>query len=150
MRSPTASPAASAPNAATLPTISWPGMSGSFEFGSSPSTTCRSVRQTPQAATSSNISRAAGTGVGRSRMRSGARAVSSTMACMRAPPCYGPEASLAETAVLVGGDARCPEHLAEALGIRSDQRIEFLRCVDDRHHPLAFQALLHLGGPQDR
>jgi len=37
------------PSAATLPTISWPGTSGSFGSDRSPSTTCRSVRQTAQA-----------------------------------------------------------------------------------------------------
>ena len=40
----------------TRPTISWPGMIGSFGSGSSPSTTCRSVRQTPHAATSTRTS----------------------------------------------------------------------------------------------
>ena len=50
-RSPMLSPSTPAPIASIRPTISWPGMIGTFGSGSSPSTTCRSVRQTPQAAT---------------------------------------------------------------------------------------------------
>src|SRR5262249_22274159 len=72
--------------AATRPTISWPGTIGSLGFGNSPSTTCRSVRQTPQAATSMRISPDAGSAAGRSRMTSGARGLSSTMARMRYLP----------------------------------------------------------------
>ncbi len=52
---PTRSPTCEASAALALvddgPTISWPGTSGSFGSGSSPSTTCRSVRQTAQAPT---------------------------------------------------------------------------------------------------
>src|ERR1700730_6544265 len=39
------------PTSTTVPTISCPGMMGERACGSSPSTTCRSVRQTPQAST---------------------------------------------------------------------------------------------------
>ena len=44
-------PSTPAPISSMRPTISWPIISGSFGIGSSPSTTCRSVRQTPQAVT---------------------------------------------------------------------------------------------------
>src|SRR5437764_9383762 len=39
------------PSAPTVPTISWPGVTGKGIAGSSPSSTCRSVRRTPQAGT---------------------------------------------------------------------------------------------------
>ncbi len=86
MRWPIAKPVTPSPIAAMRPTISWPGTTGSLGFGSSPSTTCRSVRQTPQAATSTTISSAAGSGSGRSRMTSGRRGSSSTIARMTAAP----------------------------------------------------------------
>src|SRR5262249_15617454 len=50
----------------TTPTISWPGTIGILGCGSSPSTTCRSVRQTPQARTRTSTWPAAGSGTGRS------------------------------------------------------------------------------------
>src|SRR5262245_62576301 len=50
-RSSMANPPTPGPSALTRPTISWPGTIGSTGFDSSPSTTCRSVRQTPQAVT---------------------------------------------------------------------------------------------------
>ena len=52
------------PRATHRPTISWPGTSGSFGSGSSPSTTCRSVRHTPQAATSTSTCPGPASGVG--------------------------------------------------------------------------------------
>src|SRR3984957_8786348 len=55
-RAPKAKPPTPAPVAATRPTISWPGTIGQRMSGSSLSTTCRSVRHTPQAAISIKIS----------------------------------------------------------------------------------------------
>ena len=54
------------PARATSPTISWPGTSGNFGSGSSPSTTCRSVRHTAQALTFTRIWPAPGSGTGSS------------------------------------------------------------------------------------
>ena len=52
------------------PTTWWPGITGSFRAGNSPSTTCRSVRQTPQARTRISTSFAEGSGtVGSARAR---------------------------------------------------------------------------------
>ena len=48
-RSPTANRSTRSPSCTTTPTISCPGTSGNLGSGSSPSTTCKSVRQTPQA-----------------------------------------------------------------------------------------------------
>ena len=45
-----------APTPATRPTTSWPGTTLGARLGKSPSTTCRSVRQTPQAQTSMTTS----------------------------------------------------------------------------------------------
>src|SRR5262249_15939882 len=53
---------------------------GSLGCGNSPSTTCRSVRQTPQADTATRISPAPGCGTGRSRMTRGWPGRSRTMA----------------------------------------------------------------------
>src|SRR5215831_16264584 len=55
---------------------------GSLGSGSSPSTTCRSVRHTPQAAISIRISPRPGAATGRSRMTSAVPGCSSTMARM--------------------------------------------------------------------
>ena len=64
-----------------VPTISCPGTSGSFGFGSSPSTTCKSVRQTAQAATFTNTCVAAGFRRGQmSAARNGCRGVSRIIA----------------------------------------------------------------------
>ena len=51
------SPSTPRPTASTRPTISWPGNDRQCGSGSSPSTTCRSVRQTPQASTRTTNSR---------------------------------------------------------------------------------------------
>ena len=59
------------PAASTVPTTWWPGTSGSFGSGSSPSTTCRSVRHTPHARTFTSTSPGAGSGTGSSRSSSG-------------------------------------------------------------------------------
>src|SRR6476646_3307858 len=81
------------------PTIWWPTTSGSFgpgsfaarqgsarscaeTHGNSPSTTCRSVRQTPHAETSTSTCPWPGSGSGRSAARSGFRGSSSTIARM--------------------------------------------------------------------
>ena len=45
------------------PAISWPGIIGSIGSGKSPSTTCKSVRQTPQAPTVTRISPRSGLAV---------------------------------------------------------------------------------------
>ena len=50
-RSPIVKRSASGPASTTVPTISWPGTSGNFGSASSPSTMCRSVRQTAHALT---------------------------------------------------------------------------------------------------
>src|SRR5262245_25664793 len=70
------------PPRTTFPTTWWPRTSGSFGSGSSPSTTWRSVRQTPQAATSTNTWPGAGSGTGRSASRSGFPGSSNTIARM--------------------------------------------------------------------
>ena len=62
------------------PTIWWPGTSGSFGSGSSPSTTWRSVRQTPQADTRRRTWPGPGSGTGTSSSRSGSPAAWSTIA----------------------------------------------------------------------
>src|SRR5262245_59882505 len=80
MRCQGANPLTAEPRRSTRATISWPGTIGSFGSGSSPSTTCRSVRHTPQASTRSAISVAAGSGVARSSRRSGRPGSPRTMA----------------------------------------------------------------------
>ena len=50
----------------TVPTISWPGIRGSLGWVNSPSTTCRSVRQTPQARTRMSTCSGPGRGTGTS------------------------------------------------------------------------------------
>ena len=55
-RSPILNPSTPAPIASIRPTISCPGMIGDLGSGSSPSSTCKSVRQTPQASTLTRIS----------------------------------------------------------------------------------------------
>ena len=50
-RSPPAGPATRGPTPTTIPTTWWPGTRGSFGSVSSPSTMCRSVRQSPHACT---------------------------------------------------------------------------------------------------
>jgi hypothetical protein len=59
------------PSASMRPTISCPGMIGSFGFSNSPSTTWRSVRQTPQASTRTRSSPGPGTGPGNSSKTKG-------------------------------------------------------------------------------
>src|SRR6266581_1866103 len=65
------------------PTISCPGMRGSFVLVNSPSTTCRSVRHTAHAFTSSNTWSGLGLGCGTSSAQSACRGASSTIACIR-------------------------------------------------------------------
>src|ERR1041384_5923279 len=60
-------------------------MMGSFGFGKSPSTTCKSVRQTPQAPTLTRISPAPGSGVASSINSSGAPFLCSTIARIEFP-----------------------------------------------------------------
>src|SRR5215467_4236873 len=134
-RSPTAKPATSAPIAATRPTISWPGTIGSFGSGNSPSTTCRSVRHTPQAATSTRISPAPGVGIGCSRNTSGVPGRSSTMARMLAMAVQ----------TLVGADARVPQDLAVALGFGPDHGIELFRRLRRYYQPLRLHLLSDVG-----
>ena len=55
-----------------VPTIWWPGMTGIFACGRSPSITCRSVRQTAQQRTRIRTSPGPGSGVGTSAHSSGA------------------------------------------------------------------------------
>ena len=82
------------PPSTTRPTIWCPGTSGSLGRSSSPSTMCRSVRQTAQAATSRSTSPGPGSGSGRSASCSGDPAASRTIArtlprlrpVRRAPP----------------------------------------------------------------
>src|SRR5262249_53561429 len=71
-RSPARGPLTSWPTRSTRPTTWWPGTIGERTSGSSPSTTCRSVRQTPHAATRTSTSPAAGSGTARSVAPSGA------------------------------------------------------------------------------
>ena len=59
------------PSASTTPTTWWPGMTRARCGGSSPSTTCRSVRQMPQTRTRTRISPGPGSGIGRSTRCSG-------------------------------------------------------------------------------
>src|SRR3989338_8767918 len=70
------------PLATIVPTISCPGIRGSFGCVSSPSTMCRSVRQTAQAWTCSRISSDPQTGMARSCNSSGIPAAFRTMAFM--------------------------------------------------------------------
>src|SRR5260370_11979531 len=64
-RRPGASEVTEGPSISTMPTISCPGTIGRWMSGSSPSTTCRSVRQTPQASTRTRTSPGPGSGSGR-------------------------------------------------------------------------------------
>src|SRR5579859_5762793 len=68
------------PPRTTRPTTWCPRTRGSFRPGSSPSTTWRSVRQTPHAATSTRTSPSPGSGSGRSASRRGFPGSSSTIA----------------------------------------------------------------------
>ena len=70
------------PVATKLPTISWPGINGSFGAESSPSRMCRSVRHTPQACTLSRMSSALQVGCGSSASRRAAPGFSRTIARM--------------------------------------------------------------------
>src|SRR6266516_1027376 len=64
----------------TRPTTWCPSTSGSFGSGSSPSATCRSVRQTPQAETSTSTSPGPGSGSGSFASCNGRSGASRTMA----------------------------------------------------------------------
>ena len=68
------------PSAVTVPMISCPGTSGSLGSVSSPSTTCRSVRQTAQACTRICTCPGPGVGIATAASRSGRWGVSSSMA----------------------------------------------------------------------
>src|SRR5262245_59345077 len=70
------------PGWTTRPTTWWPGTSGSFGSGSSPSTTWRSVRQTPQASTATSTWPSPGSGAGSTASRRGVPGRSSTSACI--------------------------------------------------------------------
>src|SRR3990170_934990 len=72
-RSPMAKRRAPSPRASTNPTIWWPGMTGRFGGGSSPSTSWRSVWQRPHALISSRTSSGPGIGAGRSTASRGSR-----------------------------------------------------------------------------
>ncbi len=82
MRSPAAKPVTPAPQATTSPTIWCPGTSGRRGSRSSPSTTCRSVRQMPQASTRSSTPSGPGCGTARVSARSGSPGACSTIACI--------------------------------------------------------------------
>src|SRR5262245_49612101 len=69
------------PIASTRPTISWPRMIGNLALGNSPSTTCKSVRHTPQAATLTRIAPGPGLGSGISWSSSLAPGCINTIAC---------------------------------------------------------------------
>src|SRR5262249_32526521 len=156
-----AAPAPPAPRAATRPTISWPGTIGSLGFGSSPSTTCRSVRQTPQAATSSRISPDPGSGADRSRMTSGVRGLSSTMARMthlqsrerrrRPRQQYYSESHVLCVAwsspMRLVGDFL--EHLGQVCGFVVDDLVELLRRVGHADDELRRELRLDLGRLDD-
>src|SRR5713226_898831 len=78
------------PCSSTFP-ITWcPGTTGDRRDGSSPSTTCRSVRQTPQTLTRIKISPGPGDGLGASLHCNGFNSTgpgeSSAQACMAVPP----------------------------------------------------------------
>ena len=66
--------------------ISWPGTIGNFGCVSSPSTTCRSVRQTAQAATATSTCPGPGSGRGSAREARPWPGASSTIARIEAPP----------------------------------------------------------------
>src|ERR1700733_1881124 len=83
-RSPIRSPSTPAPIASIQPTISWPRMIGRRGSGSSPSTTCKSVRQTPQAETLTRISPGPGFRSARSLHSNAVLSFLSTIACMAA------------------------------------------------------------------
>src|SRR5712664_1472570 len=74
------------PTRSTRPTISWPGITGYLMAGSSASTTCRSVRQTPQALTRMRICPSPGRGSARSCSCKGAPGIESTIARIHASP----------------------------------------------------------------
>lgn len=67
------------PMASTSPTTSWPGTIGNIGSGSSPSTTCKSVRHTTQAWTRIRICPGPGSGTARVLARGPSPARSSTM-----------------------------------------------------------------------
>ena len=52
-RSPTSNPATPSPTSATVPAISWPGVTGQLNPGAAPETNMASLPHIPQAATSS-------------------------------------------------------------------------------------------------
>src|SRR5579883_355961 len=85
-RMPSSSPVTPEPIASIRPTISCPGMTGSLGLDNSPSTTCKSVRQTPQAPTLILISPAPGCGSGRSSSMSGVQISFKTIARMTSLP----------------------------------------------------------------
>ena len=75
MRSPSANRLVPAPSASTTPTISWPGTTPGGAATRSPSARCRSVRQTPQAATFTRTSPGDGDRGSRVTARSGRRSM---------------------------------------------------------------------------
>ena len=85
-RSPTLKPWLPGPTSATRPTISCPGTIGILASGNSPSTTCRSVRHTPQALTAITIWPGAARGIARSVDTRRLAARSSSVIASIAPP----------------------------------------------------------------
>ena len=92
---PRAGASTSPPARSTVATISCPRTRGSFGDGSSPSTTCRSVRQTPHARTRSSTSPAAMVGTGRSAARRARPGASSSIARMSLHTAGRPAATMA-------------------------------------------------------
>ena len=72
------------PISSTRPITSWPGIRGNLVAGNSPSTICKSVRQTAQAETRSSNCPGSGRGFGRLRNCRGSLGASSTIARMTA------------------------------------------------------------------
>src|SRR5258707_4261215 len=70
-RSPIAKRRVSSPCLSTMPTTWWPGITGDLRGGNSPSITCKSVLQTPQARTRTSISPLFGWGIATSPYSSG-------------------------------------------------------------------------------
>src|SRR5437899_3233706 len=148
MRSPSWKRAAPGPTAATLPTISCPGTSGSFGCGSSPSTTCRSVRQTAQAVTSRSTWPGPGRGRAISATRSGRPGASRTMARIAADSFRVTALSCRSLEGLLVHVLRLADDVAPALVERPG--LDALDIGAHAHRPVAVSDRPGLGGGNER
>ena len=106
--------------AATVPTISCPGISGSFGWSSSPSTTCRSVRHTPHAWTSISNWPVPATGSRHIELRAARASVpSKTIARMMYVPFRQGLKALGHFALLHRGGPRPQSEQAACWGVAS-------------------------------